>query len=73
VCSCIEKADEMLRERGQTLVVSQSIDPKTLTPGPPRVVVRTELLEKRRRRESDPQLAASYCPFCGESYRLGEE
>jgi hypothetical protein len=72
VCNCIDKVDEMLRESGQTLVFSQPIDAKTLTPRARRVVVRTELLERRRRRKSDPQLAASYCPFCGESYRLGE-
>jgi hypothetical protein len=65
-CGCIDRLDKLLAERNTSLVVT--IPTADLVP---QVVLRTEIVEKRR--GARPVcMVATFCPFCGKEYPYGK-
>jgi hypothetical protein len=61
-CGCVSKINKLIETRGMKLVISYNMVEKE-----GRAVVSTERLNPSSR-SSKFFMAATYCPFCGESY-----
>lgn len=68
-CNCISKVDALLAERNTriTLPIMLGADQTE------RAMIVTEQIESGRGKAKAAAMFATFCPFCGENYKLGAD
>jgi hypothetical protein len=64
MCDCVEKMNELLKEKNGKIAQGFQYSKGGLTLLP--TFVSTEKIESRKK--APPTVVANYCPFCGEKY-----
>lgn len=67
MCNCIERVDEMLKEKNACLVATISLGNY-----PSRVGLMIEKYDPKKRGRL-PSMVATFCPFCGAKYQAVEQ